>query len=126
MPNKWEIPGGAVDPEDETLLRGAARELWEEAGLVATRFTTFVFGHPTSEVGNIFTNRDGTRRYCRVVFMAEVDGWEEVKLDPAEHQDYAWATEEEVAAQKVGERSIPITHESVHATLMEAFRLRRQ
>jgi hypothetical protein len=28
MPNRWEIPGGGVDAEDETILHGAVRELW--------------------------------------------------------------------------------------------------
>lgn len=38
MPNRGEVPGGAVDAEDPTILHGAARELMEEAGLEATRF----------------------------------------------------------------------------------------
>ncbi|KAK3905468.1 hypothetical protein C8A05DRAFT_41586 [Staphylotrichum tortipilum] len=33
MPLRWEVPGGACDLEDETMLHGLARELWEEAGL---------------------------------------------------------------------------------------------
>ena len=38
MPLKWEVPGGAVDLEDETIRNSAARELWEEAGLVVRHF----------------------------------------------------------------------------------------
>src|SRR5947209_1199950 len=35
MPNRWEIPGGGCDDEDESILYSVARELWEEAGLRA-------------------------------------------------------------------------------------------
>lgn len=28
MPNRWEIPGGAVDREDGSILEGAVREVW--------------------------------------------------------------------------------------------------
>jgi 8-oxo-dGTP pyrophosphatase MutT (NUDIX family) len=38
MPLKCEVPGGAVDLENDTILHGAARELWEEAELVVRRF----------------------------------------------------------------------------------------
>ncbi|KAH6839416.1 hypothetical protein B0I37DRAFT_332097 [Chaetomium sp. MPI-CAGE-AT-0009] len=33
MPLLWEVPGGACDWEDESVLHGLARELWEETGL---------------------------------------------------------------------------------------------
>ena len=36
MSNRWEVPGGAVDLEDETILHGVAREAWEESGLKVT------------------------------------------------------------------------------------------
>ncbi|KFA53789.1 hypothetical protein S40293_01666 [Stachybotrys chartarum IBT 40293] len=125
MPNRWEFPGGAVDPEDESLLHGAARELWEESGLVATRFTFFVPETPGTEVGTMFTNRNGTKHFCRFTFIAEVEDWEKVVLDPKEHQDYVWATEEEVREQKIGEREIPITMPPIQALLLEAFRIRQ-
>ena len=35
MPLHWEVPGGACDDEDESLLHAAARELLEESGLRA-------------------------------------------------------------------------------------------
>jgi 8-oxo-dGTP pyrophosphatase MutT (NUDIX family) len=37
LPLLWEVPGGALDPEDPTVLHGAARELWEEAGLATKK-----------------------------------------------------------------------------------------
>ena len=33
---KWAMPGGRVDPEDQTLKMAALRELKEETGIVAT------------------------------------------------------------------------------------------
>ncbi|KAI8948254.1 NUDIX hydrolase domain-like protein [Xylaria longipes] len=36
-PLRWEVPGGAIDAEDESILHGLARELWEETGLRARR-----------------------------------------------------------------------------------------
>lgn len=37
MPLRWEIPGGTVDTQDPSLLHGLTRELYEEAGLRATK-----------------------------------------------------------------------------------------
>lgn len=42
MPNLWEIPGGACDETDKSILHGAARELWEEAGLAAASILPLV------------------------------------------------------------------------------------
>ncbi|KAK0648022.1 NUDIX hydrolase domain-like protein [Cercophora newfieldiana] len=134
MPNLWEVPGGAVDPEDETILHGAARELWEEAGLVLTRINRFIpeggqdngFDIRFEDVGYRFTNRTGTRKFCRFAFDAEVESCDKVNLDPNEHQDYAWASEEEVRAEKIGDRAIPLTGPAGLAMLLTAFRLRRE
>ncbi|KAI9158118.1 RNA pyrophosphohydrolase [Paramyrothecium foliicola] len=126
MPNRWEIPGGAVDKEDPSMLFGAARELWEESGLVATRFKHFVPEIPGKEVGQIFTNRYGTKSFCRFSFEADVESSETVKLDPEEHQAFVWATEAEVREQKIGDRDIPITIEPVQHLILEAFRLRSE
>ncbi|KIW68763.1 hypothetical protein PV04_04685 [Phialophora macrospora] len=126
MPNKWEIPGGAADEEDPTLFHSAARELWEEAGLIAKRFTHIVTEGPDREPGQVFTNRTGTRTFCRFSFQVEVEGCEHVRLDPMEHQDYLWATEDEIREQKTGDRELPITNSGVTSLILEAFRLRGQ
>ncbi|KAL1862687.1 hypothetical protein VTK73DRAFT_6690 [Phialemonium thermophilum] len=137
MPNRWEVPGGAVDDEDANILHSAARELWEEAGLVAVRFRRLVpdsssgdeddeGGASSSAVGHLFTNRDGSRTYCRFSFWVEVESCAEVRLDPNEHQAYVWASEEEIRTQRIGEREMPITTPVVRETILRAFRIRAQ
>jgi 8-oxo-dGTP pyrophosphatase MutT (NUDIX family) len=126
LPNMWEIPGGAVDREDVTVFHGAARELWEEAGLVAKRFTHFVTEGPDREPGQTYTNRTGERRFCRFSFNVEVQSCEGVRLDPMEHQDYVWATEEEVRAQRIGDREVLVTNSGMLSLILEAFRLSRE
>ncbi|KAK0610841.1 NUDIX hydrolase domain-like protein [Immersiella caudata] len=134
MPNLWEVPGGAVDEEDATILHGAARELWEEAGLVLTRIHRFVpermqddrYDIKLEDMGYRFTNRAGTKTFCRFAFEAEVENCDQVTLDPDEHQDYVWASEEEVRAQKIGERGIPLTGPFGLSMLLTAFRLRKE
>nr|MBI1230655.1 NUDIX domain-containing protein [Cytophagales bacterium] len=56
----WEIPMGGV-PEDENLLLGAVRELKEETGLTASKWTTVVRIHTSNSV----TDEEG------FVYMAE-------------------------------------------------------
>jgi 8-oxo-dGTP pyrophosphatase MutT (NUDIX family) len=125
MPNKWEIPGGSVDEEDPSLLHACARELWEEAGLVAARFKHPVRDTPGGDdLGSVFTNRHGTRIYSRFSFEVEVEDWECLKLDPAEHQDYLWVTEDEARAGRVGDREIVITSRRMRSFILEGFRLR--
>ena len=140
MPNKWEVPGGAADDDDGTILRGAARELWEEAGLIATHFARLVPqpavapdegavaspgpaypGHP----GFVFSNRSGSKTMVRFAFQAEVESCAAVVLDPEEHQDYVWATEAEVRAGVMADgRLIPATVPATRVFILEAFRLR--
>lgn len=125
MPNTWEVPGGAVDDEDPTVLHGCARELREESGLVARRIRHVIAEGPDSEPGSVFTNRSGTRVFCKFCFEVEVDEGQQVQLDPAEHQDYVWATEEEARCQRVGDKEIPWITEQMKRLVAEAFRLRK-
>lgn len=103
MPNKWEIPGGGVDP-GETILDGVAREVLEESGLAVTEIVELIeqLEHDdweTVEGGYLFH----TRRKARIVkftFVVEVEDVNTLKLDPNEHQDYVWATEAECRAKR--------------------------
>lgn len=143
MPGQWECPGGAVDPEDATILDAAMRELWEEAGLRGKRVVRFVEeagvqdqegGERLEERGLVFSfvNRSGVfRRFYRVAFEVEVEGGEGgrpvVRLDPEEHQDYLWVGEEQVRSGRVGGRDILLTAGGkTERMVLEAMRVRRE
>lgn len=117
MPNLWETPGGACDDDDETLLYGVARELWEEAGLKATSIG------PQVGEGYVFHTRSG-KTVSKFTFIAEVES-EEVKLDPEEHQKHVWATEEEVKRHRVGDVVIDFTHSNQEDVVLQAFEVQR-
>lgn len=61
--------------------------------------------------------------------MVEVD-LEEIEkgvtLDPNEHVDYVWASEEEIREGRCGEKSIPLVRNVQMSRIMEAFRVRRE
>ena len=136
MPLRWETPGGAVDDGDPSILHAVARELHEEAGLVAKSIDAVV-----RPEGRLFTISQG-RRVCKFEFVVAVEregegeggggdgmvGWN-VKLDPNEHQAYVWATEEECRNEKVrdgdGEVEIRFTTEEQKEIICEAFQLRK-
>ena len=118
VPNLWEIPGGSCD-DDESILAGAVRELWEESGLIATKVRRQVgANHEWVDEGKI---------WCKFTFEVEVAGME-VRLDEEEHQAFFWATEEECTKGVVvrdGKRTeIKWTTESQLAAILEGFRLR--
>jgi 8-oxo-dGTP pyrophosphatase MutT (NUDIX family) len=152
MPLRWEVPGGACDPEDPTMLHGLARELWEEVGLKLRRVVR--------QVGNedVFLTRRGLA-VAKVTFEVEVetpppcvpsapgDGegnttqevlqerLPEVSLDPNEHVRFVWATEEECRQGKAvvlgasGEReevNIEFTTKHQRQVVLLGFELRKQ
>jgi 8-oxo-dGTP pyrophosphatase MutT (NUDIX family) len=121
MPGRWEIPGGGVDDDDESILHAVARELWEESALTAVSIGPLV-GDP-----HFFRSRSG-KRVCKFNFLVETksaEGTMDVKLDPEEHQSFVWATEGEVRARKVGDLELEFTTTDLEATVLEAFRTKR-
>lgn len=118
MPNKWEVPGGACDDEDETILHGVARELWEEAGLKAT-FIREAVGNP-----HIFVSRSG-KPICKLNFVVDVerdaDGGLNPRLDPSEHQQYVWASKAEVMCKKVGDIELDFTSGEMETLVIRTF-----
>ncbi|KAH4189081.1 hypothetical protein HBH42_139050 [Parastagonospora nodorum] len=123
-PNKWEPPGGACDDDDLSILHGAARELWEEAGLQATRFCGQV-SEPY-----FFTLDDG-KIVCQFNFLVQVDVNDyghppDTRLDPKEHQRFIWATEDEVKARRVDDVELDFTRAEVERTVLLAFQYVRK
>jgi 8-oxo-dGTP pyrophosphatase MutT (NUDIX family) len=122
MPGRWEVPGGGVDDDDDSILHAVARELWEEAGLTAVNIGPLV-GNP-----HFFESRSG-KRVCKFNFLVETksaEGAMDVKLDPEEHQRFVWASEGEARARKVGDLELEFTTTDLEATVFEAFRTRRE
>ncbi|KAG8424143.1 hypothetical protein J3458_000969 [Metarhizium acridum] len=125
MPDLWEVPGGAVDDDDASILHGCARELWEEAGVAARRMARLVTEGPGADAFQEFRNSTRSKLIGKFQFEVEVPEGQAVRLDPNEHQDFAWATEEEVVREEVAGKRIPFTKRSHKHVILEGFRLRR-
>lgn len=126
MPNRWEVPGGACDFTDETILHGIVREVFEESGLKVTALKHQLeppYGH------NVFLTSTKKLKICKYTFEAEVESTDEVKLDPNEHQMYLWVTKEECRSHCVemeGERvEIKFTHAAQEGAILEGFGMRK-
>jgi 8-oxo-dGTP pyrophosphatase MutT (NUDIX family) len=72
-----------------------ARELFEEAGLVAKSFER--------KVGRDYVFPVRRLRIEKFTFIVEVERMDVVRLDPNEHQNYLWATEEECRRMGLGD-----------------------
>jgi len=136
MPNLWEVPGGGCDEEDPTILHSLTRELYEESGLIATKVG------PLVGKGHVFVTSSG-KVVCKYNFVVGIDtasesdkphgedtgsnrnGWVKVKLDPTEHQNYVWATEEEVRTGKVRDVELKFTNAAQKQVILDAFQLRK-
>jgi 8-oxo-dGTP pyrophosphatase MutT (NUDIX family) len=103
------------------MMHGAVRELREEAGLEATRIVrkvgTFLFTTP---------ERNGEVRWVKHIFEMEVKNLNSIVLDPVEHGDYRWATEEEIIAERVGDVVLKYISADNKSIKLEAFRHRRE
>ncbi|GAW22778.1 hypothetical protein ANO14919_123210 [Xylariales sp. No.14919] len=116
-PLRWEVPGGTIDAEDETLLHGVVRELREETGLHAR--------HVTGLVGKGYTFL--TRKplcVCKYSFIVDVDAYD-VRLDPNEHAAFLWVTEDEAKEGKCGDLQLVYTTKSQEDAILEAFKTQR-
>jgi 8-oxo-dGTP pyrophosphatase MutT (NUDIX family) len=116
-----EVPGGKVDDTDETLLHAAVRELKEETGLTATRVRKKVAD---------FTFSDGRPgrppiTWLKLIFEVEVKDTN-VTLDPIEHQQYVFASEDEVINDLVGDVKLVYVSPPNKTINLDAFRLQKE
>ena len=115
LTQRQEIPGGKVDDTDETVLHALVRELKEETGLEATKIVRKV-----GEFG--WEERRG--KWLKLVFEVEVKEMN-IVLDAEEHQEYLFATEEEIVNDKVKDVALSYISPPNKVIKLEAFKLRR-
>ncbi|KAL7957782.1 NUDIX hydrolase domain-like protein [Trichoderma compactum] len=167
-PLKWEPPGGSVDASDASVLSAAARELHEETSLSNPHFHTWVamgreanvddaagmksWGvRPEEELARdvevkidegsvvrLTTFLETKHVWGKMNFVATVDGAAEVEIDPEEHVEWGWFTEEEARRGRAGlplgngdgngvkERVLEFTSQTVWGSVLEAFRVGRE
>ncbi|KAH8697852.1 NUDIX domain protein [Talaromyces proteolyticus] len=95
----WDFPGGSLEPTDQTILDGVAREVFEETGFHVSKIRDLVrLDHWVME-----SKSRGIMSNAKYTFLidvheaADTEDWEEkVRLDPAEHMKWAWVTREEI------------------------------
>ncbi|KAI9923376.1 hypothetical protein MW887_009926 [Aspergillus wentii] len=114
-PGFWEVAGGRIEKQDEKPRSALEREVQEETGLQLSRVIhalptltwrrsreggwqewvglPYIIEVSEAETSNPHANSEGVSQ--------SVTKWEDaVRLNPKEHQDFAWATEEEVQHDK--------------------------
>lgn len=88
LPGVFELIGGHVD-YGEDLVTGLKREALEEIGMhisVGDPFGCFTY-----------TNEIKQSHSIEVLYFAEfIDPIDQIKLDPADHSEYAWVSEAEL------------------------------
>ncbi len=88
LPDVYELPGGHID-FGEDLEEGLSREIQEEFGM-------------NVEIGEVFgaftyTNDVKGSHSVELIYFAQfTDPIENIKLDPADHSEYIWVSENEL------------------------------
>ena len=94
---QWTMPGGHIDPEDNSIESGAIRELNEEANLTCKISDLTYLGSPKAKKYYFLTLKWSGE--------VEVDK-PNPKTDEIEHDDYKWATIKEI--KDIDDTNIPI------------------
>jgi len=99
-PNIWELPSGKVESEDETILDAAARECFEETGLMVTAFV--------AEGRSFEYTIAGRGLSLQLNFIVKVREGDSVRINPEEHQAYQWYAEQQIEQVGVTEATMEI------------------
>ncbi|SZF00328.1 unnamed protein product [Blumeria hordei] len=123
-PNFWEVPGGACEVSDSTILDSLVREVWEETRLIVTRIFSAI-----NDGGKMLSSRKKLR-ILKYEFEVEVERTDVIRLNPAEHQTFKWMTAEECQLAYDGggncSSKVQFTSEYQASTVLESFRQRKE
>src|SRR5476651_1979341 len=94
-PGYWQSVTGSLDTPDEPLPATAARELYEETGIVADGVSIVLRDWQLSNVYEIYPiwrhrYAPGVTRNTEHVFSVQVPRDTLITLSPSEHLQYAW------------------------------------
>jgi 8-oxo-dGTP pyrophosphatase MutT (NUDIX family) len=93
----WTLPGGHIDEEDASVEAGAVRELEEETNLICVTTDLRYLGEPSSRKYYFLT-----QKWHRRVNISQPNP----NTGEIEHDDYKWATVEEI--KEIDNTEIPI------------------
>jgi 8-oxo-dGTP pyrophosphatase MutT (NUDIX family) len=94
---QWTMPGGHIDPGDNSIEAGAARELLEEANLTCKLSDLIYLGSPKPRKYYFLT-----LKWTGDVHVDKPNP----KTDEIEHDDYKWATIKDI--KELDDTNIPI------------------
>lgn len=110
----WEGPGGLVEG-DKTLFEAIRRETQEETGLRVSQIIRTLSTRRWKRQDKNDYKR--TREWVCFTYVFHIENTaQDVRLEPSEHQKFAWATEKEVR-----ENAYKMLRDE-RKTLLEAFR----
>lgn len=89
-PGIWDLPGGHVE-DRESLPRAARRETKEETGFSVRLGSVFHV-----EVFSSLSRRGKMRQTVGIYYHCQAPVRKSPHLDPDEHTDYAWVSQEEL------------------------------
>lgn len=124
QPLLWELPGGKCSVDDASIISAAARELWEESGLVASRVVDVVGKYEWLDRGEVWR---------KVVFLMEVDvkhedggdgngdGMPRVNIELKEQAGFVWASREDVLKNECDGVALEWTSEEQRQIVLDGF-----
>ena len=151
FPHCWEVPGGKAELTDPTVLHSVAREVFEETGLHLTRLVRTIGDGVSFQGGgtdrwfklsfeirvaemdgcypalNVLVNENNSGKEGKNAGLATKESAIppsiSICLDPTEHQDFRWITEEEVKGSEEHENTLQLVSDDQKSVILEAFRL---
>jgi 8-oxo-dGTP pyrophosphatase MutT (NUDIX family) len=117
FPNVFELPSGKVDPGDETLKHALVREVMEETGLdvveILSDLNPMTYSTEKTVVDDSGKEVIISKNAIQLNFVVSASAGT-VTLNPDEHSDSRWTTEEDL-------NKLDIT-EAMKVVIQEAFR----